>query len=50
VAARGGRGGLGNIHFKTPIRQFPQFALLGEPGQKKELILELQMLADVALI
>ena len=50
VVAKGWRWWLGNIHFKTPVRQFPQFALLGEPGEKKELILELQMLADVALI
>ena len=50
VAAKWGRWGWWNIHFKSPTRQFPQFALLGEPWEKRELILELQMLWDVALI
>lgn len=39
-----------NIHFKDSVNQFPTFALLWEPGQKKDIILELQLLADVALI
>ncbi len=39
-----------NIHFKDAINQFPTFALLWEPWQKKDIILELQLLADVALI
>lgn len=39
-----------NIHFKDSVNQFPNFALFGEPSQKKEVILELQLLADVALI
>lgn len=39
-----------NIHFKDSINQFPTFALLGEPARKKDVILELQLLADVALI
>ncbi len=50
IAARGWRWWLGNINFKTSTRQFPQFALLGEPWEYKEYILELQLLADVALI
>lgn len=43
-------GGIGNIQFKDSVNQFPNFYLLGEPGQKKILLLELQLLADVALI
>jgi GTPase involved in cell partitioning and DNA repair len=38
------------MHFKDSVHQFPNFALFGEPGQKRELLLELQLLADVALI
>ena len=50
VAVTWGEGGIGNIHFKDAVHQFPTFCLLGEPGNKKELVLELQLLADVALI
>lgn len=50
TAVRGGEGGVGNIHFKDAVHQYPTFCLLGEPGHKKELVLELQLLADVALI
>lgn len=50
VALAGGAGGKGNIHFKDSIHQYPNFFLLGEPGHKKELILELQLLGDVGLI
>ena len=39
-----------NIHFKDAVNQYPTFALLGEPAHQKEIILELQLLADVALI
>ena len=39
-----------NIHFKDAVNQFPTFALLWEPWQKKDIVLELQLLADVALI
>lgn len=45
-----GEWGKWNIHFKDSINQFPNFALLGEPWQKKDIKLELQLLADVALI
>ena len=50
IAARGGRGGLGNRALASPRRKAPGFALLGEPGDEADLVLELKTLADVALI
>lgn len=50
VAARGGRGGLGNAALASPRRKAPGFALLGEPGETRELVVELKTVADVALV
>ncbi|SEE24976.1 GTPase ObgE [Ruania alba] len=50
VAAEGGRGGLGNAALASPKRKAPGFALLGEPGQERDLVLELKTVADVALV
>jgi GTPase len=50
VAARGGRGGLGNAALASARRKAPGFALLGEPGDVRDLVLELKSVADVGLV
>ncbi|PPK94165.1 GTP-binding protein [Kineococcus xinjiangensis] len=50
VVAEGGRGGLGNAALASPRRKAPGFALLGEPGEQGDVVLELKTVADVALV
>lgn len=50
VLLQGGRGGLGNIHFKSSVRQTPRYSQPGEPAQEAWFVLELKVLADVGLV
>ncbi|MBR1427344.1 MAG: GTPase ObgE [Paludibacteraceae bacterium] len=50
ILLRGGRGGLGNWHFRTATNQAPRYAQPGEPAQERNIILQLKMLADVGLV
>jgi GTP-binding protein len=50
ILTPGGRGGLGNWHFKTPTNQTPRFSQPGEAGKEEWMVLELKVLADVGLV
>ena len=50
VAAKGGKGGRGNVHYKSSIRQAPNFAEAGGFAKEREVILELRLIADVGLL
>ena len=50
LIVKGGRGGYGNAHFKSSVRQRPDFAELGEPGDERIITLELKLVADVGII
>jgi len=50
LVARGGKGGLGNMHFKSSVNRAPRQSTPGEPGEERDLRLELKLLADVGLL
>jgi len=50
LLARGGQGGLGNVHFKSSVNRAPRQFTRGEPGESRDLTLELRVLADVGLL
>ncbi len=50
IVVKGGKGGLGNVHFKSATRQTPRYAQPGLPGEEANLTLELKVLADVGLV
>lgn len=50
IILKGGRGGLGNVHFKSATRQTPRFAQGGEEGEERNVLVELKLLADVGLV
>lgn len=50
VLLKGGRGGLGNWHFRTATNQAPRYAQPGEPAQERTIIMQLKVLADVGLV
>lgn len=50
IIAKGGRGGRGNSRFATPANPAPEIAENGEPGQERDIVMELKLLADVGLV
>lgn len=50
IVAKGGKGGLGNTHFKSSVHKTPEFAENGEAGEAKKVIIELKLVADVGII
>ncbi|OGJ43309.1 hypothetical protein A3I58_02125 [Candidatus Peregrinibacteria bacterium RIFCSPLOWO2_02_FULL_39_10] len=50
TVAKGGKGGFGNTHFVSSTHQAPHFAETGEPGEEKEIILELKLVAEIGII
>src|SRR5204863_996317 len=50
LVARGGQGGMGNVHFKSSLNRAPRKATPGTPGEERDLRLEMRLLADVGLL